>query len=173
MIDPSSHRADLTLTTFSPRPEPRASGSVKKPTGPRIIKLARENIAPGGTIRDPRGLGIHFRTPRKGSFCGRAGFFTDPSASGPLPHPNIKQRARVPHHQAHVHQALLRRDEVHLEDPRDQPRRSAGKGDRQYGRIVRVIMKKLDPDRRGWPSERSNVDLPILAPRIRQINHSK
>src|SRR5260221_12164053 len=82
MIDPSSHRADLTLTTFSPRPEPRASGSVKKPTGPQIIKLARENIAPGGAIRDPRGLGIHFRTPRKGSFCGRAGFFTDPSASG-------------------------------------------------------------------------------------------
>src|SRR6266404_2200817 len=73
-------RASASVT--SSQQWPLADGSVKKPTGPRIIKLARENIAPGGAIRDPRGLGIHFRTPRKGSFCGRAGFFTDPLATG-------------------------------------------------------------------------------------------
>src|ERR1700693_3917235 len=80
--------------------------------------------------------------------------------------PNVEGHAGVSHQEIHVHQALLGRDEVDLENARGEAGRGAGKGDRQYGGIVRVVSEPLELDRHAWRGERSSVDLSILAGRI-------
>ena len=81
-------------------------------------------------------------------------------------YPNVELGAGISHEEIDVHQAVLRGDEVDLEDARSQAGCCSGKSGREYGRGVGVVSEPLDMNRHGWGGELGCIRLAILAGRV-------